>query len=167
MMKTKTAHIETNKPLSSTELIFLENVVLIFLVLIPAYLFLIPFSIIRLIILLILIYVSSFYLIRRIYFYNDHLIIYYPTRFILRKKEIFYSTILKVKYVHSKSAYALPEIQIKLKNKLIPIFYLSTSYKNRKEVLSLLNNLGLKVEIRSQLTKDKKILNNFKTNKTL
>ena len=104
------------------------------------------------------VYLSSVFLIRKIYLYTDHLIVYYPARIIFRKRRIKYSDIRKIRYIHSNSAYAVPEIRISRKGSSLPIIYASLSYTKRKEILKALHKAGVTVEIDSEHIKDKDIL---------
>ena len=106
----------------------------------------------------VVVYLSSVFLIRKIYLYTDHLIVYYPARFIFRKREIKYSDIRKIRYIHSNSAYAVPEVRIYRKGSSLPLIYASLSYKRRKEILKTLHKAGVTVEIDSEYQKDQDIL---------
>ena len=104
------------------------------------------------------VYLFSVFLIRKIYLYTDHLMVYYPARIIFRKRKIKYSDIRKIRYIHSNSAYAVPEVRISRKGSSLPIIYVSLSYKKRKEILKTLHKAGVPVEIDSEYQKDQDIL---------
>ncbi len=148
--------IVADKPVAISEYIFIENILLLF--------FLLPFilslknNIYSYIVSSAIIYTTTVFLFRKIYFYSEYLIIFYPARLIFKKRIIKYSNIKKIRYIYGKSAYDIPEIQIRLKNTIFFHFYISRSRKKRKEVLQKLYKIGLEVEIKSDDWEDQKIL---------
>ena len=165
-IKKKINKSNIEKPFINSELIFTENIIIV--------LFLSPFlfgmydnSFLSVLYIFIIIYAITALLFRKIYFYSDYLIILYPTRFIFRKRKIKYSDVKKIKYIHGKSAYGVPEIQIRLKNTIFFHFYLSLSVKKRKEVLRKLYEIGLNVEIKSDAWEDNRILKDIKKGKDI
>ena len=157
---------DIEKPFINSEFIFIENIIIV--------LFLSPFifgmydnSFLSVLYIFITIYTTTTLLFRKIYFYSDYLIILYPTRLFFKKRKIEYKNIKKIKYVYGKSGYAVPEIQIRLKNTVFFHFYASFSEKKRKEILQYLYKIGLNVEIKSKDWEDNRILKNVEKNKEI
>ena len=150
---------KNNKPIASSELLFIENIIIAFILLFPLFLYgLNNVKFTGLIILFVIIYFSTTLFIRKIYIFSDYLIIKYPTRLLFRERGISYSRIEKIIYIYGNSAYSIPEIRIKIKRSIIPVIYITLSYKKRKEVLQKFFELGLSIEINSKYYKDKNIL---------
>ena len=160
-MKNKTKNYRLDLPLVISEFIFLENIILIF-ILSPFLLGVYDDTYLSVFYIFGIIYITTILLVRKIYFYSDYLIILYPTRLFFRKRKIMYSNIKKIKYVYGKSAYATPEIQIRLKTTVFFYFYISLSEKKRREVLRKLYDIGLNVEIKSNKWSDNRILKDVK-----
>lgn len=118
-------------------------------------------------ILLITIYIYSVFWANIYYFYEEKLLIYYPTRIFMKRKKYYpYILVSNVKYINKDSKASSPTISIELhKNIEKKMYYPENSFtvhsfKKRKAILIFLRNKGISIVIESQLDKDRSILRN-------
>lgn|GEM_PF-2681748 len=94
------------------------------------------------------------------YFYDDKIIICYPTRIFKRKFYISYSQINHVRYINKDSKASSPTISLEYSQKGKRFFYLPSNsfavhyYKKRQAILKFLKSKGIPIEIESKLKKD-------------
>ena len=150
--------MKLEKALISSGLLYIEYVVLLLIIIFISNPFSKVLSFYNILFFFLLFYIPSIFLIKNIFVFPKYLIIFYPTRFFLRKRKIKYSEIEKIKYIFSNSAYSIPEIHIIIKQKKFPIIFVSLSFIKRKQILNILNKLGLTIEIHSDHKKDKNLI---------
>ncbi len=149
-------------PIVKSEIIILEYVLLLFFI-IP-YLFFQNITFQFYLLVGFIYYIISVFVIRKIYYFSDNLLILYPTRIFLRKRKIEYSRISRIRYIN-QGMRQIPEIQIRFKHTPFFHFYVSISRKKRYELLNYLYRSGLNIEIKSDDTKDNEFLSSLKNEK--
>ncbi len=137
------------KSLFSTEFFFAEYVIVVFLLLLALNPFASGEGLPDVLVLVFLFYLLSLFLIRKVILFPGHLVLFYPTRFICRRRKIDYPEIEVVKYSRGSSAYSLPEIQIRIKKRLLPVLFVSLFSQKRERFLYILEEHNVKIVRRS------------------
>lgn len=106
-------------------------------------------------------YLISLFWLNSFIFSEDKVLITYYTRFSKRKKNIYYSELIKIKYVHKLGKANIPLFIV---NNDINFPFPSCSFTGsnqdkNKSFLKFINSKGIKVEINSDFEKDYNILN--------
>jgi hypothetical protein len=95
------------------------------------------------------------------YFYDDKVVIFYPTRFLMRQRTIFYNQLMIVRYINTGSR-TPPTITFDVfrkESKYLPAnSFSSYSFKKRQAILKFLNSKGVPIETVSKIEKDENIL---------
>ncbi len=110
-------------------------------------------------------YVALSLWVNRFYFYDNKIKIVYFFRFINRVKEICYSEIALVKYMHNGGKGNGPLIILKYMGKEYSVWHVNPSnsfthrnFKKRQEILKFLKSKGIPIEINSVFERDAHIL---------